>query len=37
VTSVLAVYGISRKDDKETRKPDKKFIVESKDQTPPTK
>jgi len=37
VTSVLAVYGISRKDDKDTRKPEKKFTVESKDQTPPTK
>ena len=37
VTSVLAVYGISRKDDKETRKPDKKFIVESKDQKPSDK
>jgi len=37
VTSVLAVYGISRKDDKDTRKPEKKFTVEPKDETPPAK
>jgi len=37
VTSVLAVYGVSRKDDKDTKKSEKKFTIEAKDQTPPAK
>ena len=35
VTSVLAVYGISRKDD--GKKTEKKFTVPDKDSQPPTK